>query len=139
MSDICLVGRHAFGFSVKENNDIHPAYTDNFSKLHQIGQIQKSSHFEVIIGINGFRCFRFITGLFIQSFLFAMNKLLKDPLFTLLNCLITHFFMISFTSISNNFDVLVLLPIGKEYLIEKFSFERVLHNHLLNPRYHNPF
>lgn len=92
-----------------------------------------------LYGINGFRCFRFITGLCIQSFLFAMNKLLKSPRFTLLTCLITHFFMISFTSISNNSDVLLLLPIGKEYLIEKFSFERVLHNRLLNPQYQNPF
>ena len=37
------------------------------------------------------------------------------------------------------FAVLDLLPIEKESLIEKVSFEKVLHNHLLNPGYSDPW
>ena len=55
----------------------------------------------------------------------------------LLACLIAPFFNISFTSLSISFcySRLVTNSIGKESLIEKVSFEKVLHNHLLNPGY----
>ena len=68
------------------------------------------------------------------SLFFTGNKLLKNSPYVL-TCLIAPFFNIPFTSVSISFCCSRFFPTGKKSLIEKVSFEKVLHNHLLNPEH----
>ena len=72
------------------------------------------------------------------SLFFTGNKLLKNSPYVL-TCLIAPFFNIPFTSVSISFCCSRFFPTGKKSLIEKVSFEKVLHNHLLNPGYSDPW
>ena len=127
--------RISLSISVKERNNMHfldRAFTYNLSLVTSINRFCNPSILKWFYGINVFRCFRFVTGLCSSFFFFTRDKLLKNPPFTVLACLIASFFNISFTSPCLYFFVVLdLLLIGKESLIEKVSFERELHNHLL--------
>ena len=72
------------------------------------------------------------------SLFFTGNKLLKNSPYVL-TCLIAPFFNIPFTSVSISFCCSRFFPTGKKSLIEKVSFEKVLHNHLLNLGYSDPW
>ena len=138
---------HRNWISVKEHNNMHSldqACTDNLSLAANISDsaifpFWKWLYVDLNVDINGFKWFRFIASLCPQSFLFTRNKLLKKPRLYCISFLLTPSSTFPSLPSPSVFVVLDLLPIRKESLIAKVSFERVLHNHLLNPGYPDPW
>ena len=123
-------------FSVKRHNNMHPL---GRACSYNLLLVTNPSILKCLYGINAFACFRFITCLCPHpSVLQGTNCIRTLPL---LNWLVlfppsSTFLPLPCPSV---FVVLDLLPIGKESLIEKVSFEKVLHNHLLNPGHSDPW